>query len=185
MPRRRTPVIAALSAFTAAIALSACGSSGGAATAATTGGETPSSSSSTSSGNSGSATAASACDLLTVSEIDAATKASFNAGKLEKNQDTPYGKYTSCVWQDKAHPLNAVRVSTWASASGFEAAKQTAGDIEEVSGIGEKAFSASFASVYVLANGHAMFAQYYSPDGSDEEHLPISESLAKAAAARL
>ena len=174
MPLSRTPVIAALSVFTATLALTACVSA-----------SKSQANTSSSTGKSGTAGVASACELLTTGEIVAATKSSFGPGKLEKTQDTPYGKYTSCVWQEKAHPLNAVRVSMWTAASGFEAAKQTAGEVKDYPGLGEKAFTAPFASVYVLANGKTFFAQYYSPDGSDEEHLPISESLAKTASARL
>lgn len=129
--------------------------------------------------------AAGACTLLTQTDLQKAAGTSFNDGRLERSEQTPYGKYTVCTWSEKAHPLNLVRVSVWDDASAFDAARKTSGKVQDSNGIGEKSFTASFASVFALTNGHTLFAQYYSLDGSDAEHLPISIALAKDAAARL
>jgi hypothetical protein len=166
-------------AIAALAALTACGSSGGGSAAAS--GTTSSSTSSSSS----SAQASGACALLTTDEVTKAVGASFDDGTVESNQDTPYGKYTVCVWTEKGHALNAVRVGTWEKSGAYDSAKDFDKDAKESSGIGEKSFVASFASVYTVVHGHTLFVQYYSPDGSDAEHLPISTSLAKTASARL
>ncbi len=90
-----------------------------------------------------------------------------------------------CAWNETAHPLNTVRVSVWDQPSAFDDARKTASTVQEFQGIGEKSFTASFASIFAVAGGHTLFVQYYSPDGEDADHLPISTALAKSAAARL
>lgn len=189
---RSTPSGLRLTTFaltTAAIAaLVACGSSGGGTTAAdgtTSTNASTSTSASTTAPSSSSEQASGACGLLTVDEVTKAVRASFGEGKVESNQDTPYGKYTVCIWTEKGHALNAVRVGTWEKSGAYDSAKDFDKDAKESTGIGEKSFVASFASVYTVVHGHTLFVQYYSPDGTDAEHLPISTSLAKTASARL
>lgn len=183
----RLPVFGlALTATAVAAAMTACGSSGS-GSASTSGSSGTSSSGPSSSTTSTTTTtkAAGACELLTTDEVTKAVGATFEAGRIESTQDTPYGKYTVCVWTEKGHALNAVRVSTWEKPGAYDSAKNFDKDAKESTGIGEKSFVGSFASVYAVVDGHTLFVQYYSPDGTDEAHLPISTSLAKTASARL
>ena len=166
----KIPPIALIS-IAAAGALAACGSTPSKGAAA--GGAAPTKS------------APGACTLLTQADLRKAAGTIFNNGRLERSEQTPYGKYTVCTWSEKAHPLNVVRVSVWDEPSAFDISKETAGKVQDSSGVGEKSFTAPFASVFALTNGHTLFTQYYSPTGSDAEHLPVSIALAKAAAARL
>jgi hypothetical protein len=51
-----------------------------------------------------------------------------------------------------------------------------------VPGIGDHAYSGSFASVWAYVGARSLFAQWYAFSGTDADNLPKSQALAKAAA---
>jgi hypothetical protein len=128
-----------------------------------------------------------ACSLLTVDEVSfvAGQGLTFADGVAEEAQETSYGAHTACTWTVKNDPGTTVRVSVWDDDSAFDDAKAQLGSTGDVAGVGDRAFSATLASIYAVRDGHTLFVQYADLDQDDAANLAISTTLAQLAVGRL
>jgi hypothetical protein len=167
----------------ACTALSACGGGDSDSSSAGDEGTTAASSGSPSGDGSGDSEASgvSACDLLTTDEVRAAVGSPVKAGTPSSGPAITGGNFTSCVWQsaDPDHPVDTATLTLYPNAAAADSARED--DSHDVDGIGDRAFSGSFASIWVYVGDRSFFAQWYALSGSDEESLPRSEALAQAA----
>jgi hypothetical protein len=170
----------------AAAALTACGgddSSGGSSAEDET--PTQSSSSPTAAATEDASDAASggdvaACDLLTTDQVAAAVGSPVKEGVPSSGPAVTGGSFTSCLWQsdDPDNPADTATVTIYPNADAADSARED--DSQDVPGIGDKAFTGSFASMWVYVGDTSFFAQWYAFGGSDEESMPKSQALAKA-----
>lgn len=126
-----------------------------------------------------------ACDLLTTDEVEAAVGAPVKEGVARSGEPITGGTFTSCLWQadDPENPVDQAQLYLYSDTAAADSARED--DSQEVPGIGDKAFTVAFAGVWVYQGERSFLAQWYTLSGSDEENLPKSEALAKAAADRL
>jgi hypothetical protein len=126
-----------------------------------------------------------ACDLLAPDVVEAAVGTTVKDGIPSYGPAITGGSFTTCVWQsdDPDHPGDTATVTIYPNADAADSARED--DSQDVDGIGDQAFTGSFASVWVYAGENSLFAQWYSLSGSDEDNLPKSEALAKAVADQL
>jgi hypothetical protein len=89
------------------------------------------------------------------------------------------------VWQsdDPDHPADTATVTIYPNAAAADSARED--DSQDVEGIGDKAFTVSFAGIWVYEGEKSFFAQWYTFSGTDEENLPASKALATAVAGQL
>ena len=130
--------------------------------------------------DSGSAGDVAACDLLTTDEVDAAVGSPVKAGVPSSGPAVTGGSFTTCVWQsdDPDNPADTATVTIYPNAAAADSARED--DSQDVAGIGDRAFTGSFASMWVYVGERSFFAQWYAFGGSDEESMPKSQALAKA-----
>jgi hypothetical protein len=150
----------------------------------TSGGDEPTPSGATSdSGDAGGDVAA--CDLLTTDEVQAAVGSPVKKGIARSGEPITGGTFTSCLWQsdDPDNPADQAQLFLYSNTDAADSARED--DSQDVSGIGDKAFTVTFAGVWVYQGEQSFLAQWYTISGSDEDNLPRSEALAKAAAAKL
>ena len=123
-----------------------------------------------------------ACDLLTPDEVAAAVGSPVQEGTASSGPAVTGGSFSSCVWQsaDPDSPADTATVTIYPNADAADSAREA--DSHDVEGIGDDAFSASFASMWVLVGDRSLFAQWYAFSGSDEDSLVKSQALARAAA---
>jgi hypothetical protein len=123
---------------------------------------------------------AAACDLLTTDEVAAAVGSPVKAGVASSGPAVTGGSFTTCVWQsdDPDNPADTATVTVYPNADAADSARED--DSQDVSGIGDKAFTGSFASMWVYVGEKSFFAQWYAFGGTDEESMPKSQALAKA-----
>jgi hypothetical protein len=121
-----------------------------------------------------------ACDLLTTDEVAAAVGSPVKAGVASSGPSITGGSFTSCVWpsDDPDNPADTATVTIYPNADAADSARED--DSQDVSGIGDKAFTGSFASMWVYLGEKSFFAQWYAFSGSDDESMPKSQALAKA-----
>jgi len=122
-----------------------------------------------------------ACDLLTPDEIEEAVGAPVKEGTPSSGPATTGGEFSSCTWtsDDPDHPADAATITVYPNGDAADSARGE--DAQELDGLGSSAFSSSFASVWVYVETGSLFAQWYTFNGTDQENLPHSTSLARAA----
>jgi hypothetical protein len=169
-----------------AAALSACGgdNSDGSSTANDEAGSEPASASSTVSAAQDGGNVV-ACDLLTTDEVEAAVDAPVQEGIVSYGPAITGGSFSTCLWQsaDPDHPGSTATLTIYPNAAAADSAHED--DSQDIDGIGDRAFTGSFASVWVYVGDQSLFAQWYTFSGADEDNLPASKALAKAAADKL
>jgi hypothetical protein len=145
---------------------------------------TDSASQSATTGSSGSG-GGDACRLLTTDQVAAAVGSPVKDGLPSSGPAVTGGSFTSCVWQsaDPDNPADTATVTVYPNTDAADSARED--DSQDVPGIGDKAFSASFGSMWVYVGEKSFFAQWYTFSGSDEENLPKSQALAQAVAGAL
>jgi hypothetical protein len=128
---------------------------------------------------------ADACGLLTADEVAAAVGGPVKAGIASSGPAVTGGSFSSCVWPsaDPDDPADTATVTVYPNADAADSARES--DAQELPGIGDKAFTGSFASVWVYVGDQSLFAQWYALSGSDADSLPKSQALAEAAAEAL
>lgn len=121
-----------------------------------------------------------ACDLLTTDQVAAAVGSPVKEGMPSSGPAITGGSFTSCVWQsdDPDNPADTATVTIYPNAAAADSARDDSS--QDVPGIGDRAFSGSFASMWVYVGDRSFFAQWYAFSGSDEENLPKSQALATA-----
>lgn len=121
-----------------------------------------------------------ACDLLTTDQVAAAVGSPVKQGMPSSGPAITGGSFTSCVWQsdDPDNPADTATVTIYPNAAAADSARDDSS--QDVPGIGDRAFSGSFASMWVYIGDRSFFAQWYAFSGSDEENLPKSQALATA-----
>jgi hypothetical protein len=121
-----------------------------------------------------------ACDLLTTEEVAAAVGSPVKQGTPSSGPAVTGGSFTSCLWQsaDPDNPADTAMVTIYPNADAADSARED--DSEDVAGIGDQAFSASFGSMWVYVGDKSFFAQWYTFSGNDAENLPKSQALAQA-----
>jgi hypothetical protein len=126
-----------------------------------------------------------ACDLLSSDEVGAAVGTPVKEGIPSYGPAVTGGSFSTCVWQsdDPDAPGGTATVTVYPNADAADSARED--DAQEVEGIGDHAFTGSFASVWTYVADTSVFAQWYSLSGSDEDNLPRSKALAKAVADQL
>jgi hypothetical protein len=124
--------------------------------------------------------AVAACDLVSTDEVAAAVGSPVKAGQGTSGPSVTGGSFTSCVWlsDDADHPADTATVTIYDNAAAADSVRSDSS--QELTGIGDSAFSDYAASVWVYVGDKSFFAQWYSMEGSDEESLPKSEALARA-----
>jgi len=135
-------------------------------------------------GTSGPATVplpADACDLLSSDQVSDVVGAPVNKGTPTSGPATSGGSFSQCTYTS-ADPDNPADTAIIALYPNTDAADSARGETaQEIKGLGDSAFSASFGSVWVYVDDISLFAQWYAFDGTDQENLPKSKALAKAA----
>jgi hypothetical protein len=126
-----------------------------------------------------------ACDLLSTDEVEAAVGAPVKEGIANAGQPITGGIFTSCLWMsdDPDNPADQGQLYIYSNTAAADSARED--DSEEVPGIGDSAFTVSFAGVWVTKGEKSFLAQWYALSGTDDENLPKSEALAKVAADKL
>lgn len=126
-----------------------------------------------------------ACDLLTTDEVAAAVGAPVKEGIEKSGQPITGGSFTSCQWMsdDPDHPADSASLYLYTNTAAADSAREE--DSEELEGIGDEAFLVSYAGIWVYEGEQSFLAQWYTFSGTDEENLPRSEALAKAAVDKL
>lgn len=126
--------------------------------------------------------AAQACDLLGVDEVTEAVGAPVKKGVASSGPATTGGEFSSCTWQsdDPDNPADSAIVTIYPNGDAADSARGE--DAQEIKGLGDSAFSSSFASVWVYVGDGSLFAQWYTFNGTDQDNLPRSKALAQAAA---
>ena len=126
-----------------------------------------------------------ACDLLTTEEVEAAVGTPVKEGVPRSGEPITGGTYTSCLWMsdDPSNPADQAQLYLYSNTEAADSARED--DSQEISGIGDSAFTVTFAGVWVYQGEQSFLAQWYTISGTDEENLPKSEALAKAASAKL
>jgi hypothetical protein len=121
-----------------------------------------------------------ACDLLTTDEVAAAVGSPVKEGIPSTGPAVTGGSFTSCLWQsdDPDNPADTATVTIYPNADAADSARED--DSQDVPGIGDQAFTGSFASMWVYVGEQSFFAQWYAFSGSVEESMPKSQALAKA-----
>lgn len=124
--------------------------------------------------------AVAACDLVTADEVAAAVGTPVKAGQATRGPSVTGGSFTTCVWlsDDADNPADTATVTLYDNAAAADSVRSDSS--QELTGIGDSAFSDYAASVWVYVGEKSFFAQWYSMAGSDEESLPKSVALAKA-----
>jgi hypothetical protein len=122
-----------------------------------------------------------ACDVLTPDVVEAAVGRPVKDGIPSYGPAITGGSFTTCVWQsdDPDHPGDTATVTIYPNADAADSARED--DSQDLDGIGDHAYTGSFASVWVYVGEKSLFAQWYSLSGSDEDNLPKSKALAEAA----
>jgi hypothetical protein len=92
------------------------------------------------------------------------------------------GRFSSCLWQsdDPDTPADTATLTIYPNTDAADSARED--DSQDVSGIGDKAFTASFSSIWVYVGDESFFAQWFAFSDS-EDNGPVTEALAEAAAA--
>ena len=136
-------------------------------------------------GASDTSTGDSACDLLTTDEVAAAVGAPVKAGLPKSGPASTGGRFDLCVWlsDDPDEPADTATITLYPNAAAADSARED--DSQDVAGIGDKAFTVSFAGVWVYDGDRSFLAQWYALSGTDEDSLPKSEALAKAVVDKL
>ena len=181
MRLRRALVPALLMAATAV--LTACGGDNSSGSQASTDESTSASpSSSATSSDSVGSSDIEACDVLSADQVSAAVGAPVKEGVATSGPAITGGSFTSCLWQsdDPDNPADTATVTIYPNADAADSARED--DSQDVEGIGDRAFSGSFASMWVYVGDRSLFAQWYALSGSDQDNLPKSQALAKVAA---
>jgi hypothetical protein len=121
-----------------------------------------------------------ACDLLTTDQVAAAVGSPVKPGTPSSGPALTGGSFTSCLWlsADPDNPADTATVTIYPNADAADSARED--DSQDVAGIGDQAFSASFGSMWVYVGDQSFFAQWYTFSGSDAENLPKSQALAQA-----
>jgi hypothetical protein len=127
----------------------------------------------------------SACELLSPDEVAAAVGTPVKDGIPNAGEPITGGTYTSCLWMsdDPANPADQAQLYLYSNTAAADSARED--DSEDVRGIGDSAFTVSFAGVWVYQGEQSFLAQWYSFSGNDDDNLPKSKALAKAAADKL
>jgi hypothetical protein len=127
----------------------------------------------------------SACDLLSTDEVAAAVGAPVKEGIEKRGVPVTGGSYTSCQWMsdDPDNPADSAFLWLYTNTAAADSARED--DSQDLPGIGDRAFSVSFAGVWVYEGEQSLLAQWYTFSGTDEENLPHSEALAQAAVDKL
>jgi hypothetical protein len=167
----------------AAAALTACDDSSGGSSAEeetlTQSASSPSAAAATSDAPSGEDVAA--CELLTTDDVAAAVGSPVKEGVPSSGPAVTGGSFSTCLWQsdDPDNPADTATVTIYPNADAADSARED--DSQDVPGIGDKAFTGSFASMWVYVGEKSFFAQWYAFSGTDDESMPKSQALAKAA----
>ncbi len=132
-------------------------------------------------------TAPEACSVLTPDEISyaAGQGTRFGEGRPDTPQATPYGDHTACTWTSTDGPDATVRVSVWDEPTAFDDARTQVGSTGDVTGIGDRAFASTLASIYAVADGHTIFVQFQDLDRDDAANLAVTTVVAPLAVARM
>jgi hypothetical protein len=127
----------------------------------------------------------SACELLSPDEVAAAVGSPVKNGIPNSGEPITGGTFTSCLWMsdDPANPADQAQLYLYSNTAAADSARED--DSEDVRGIGDSAFTVSFAGVWVYQGEQSFLAQWYSFSGNDEDNLPKSKALAEAAADKL
>jgi hypothetical protein len=126
-----------------------------------------------------------ACDLLSTDEVEAAVGTPVKEGIARSGEPITGGSFTSCLWMsgDADNPADQAQLFIYSNTDAADSARED--DSQELPGIGDSAFTVSFAGVWVKQGEQSFLTQWYSLSGADEKNLPKSEALAKAAADKL
>jgi len=126
-----------------------------------------------------------ACDLLSPDEVAAAVGTPVKEGVPNSGEPITGGTFTSCLWMsdDPANPADQAQLYLYSNTAAADSARED--DSEDVQGIGDSAFTVSFAGVWVYQGEQSFLAQWYSFSGNDDDNLPKTKALAEAAADKL
>jgi hypothetical protein len=121
------------------------------------------------------------CDVLTADEVADVVGAPVKDGVASSGPVITGGTFSSCTWQsdDPDHPADSATVTLYPNTDAADSARGEAA--QAIDGLGDQAFSAAYGSVWVYVDDISMFAQWYTFNGTDQELLPTSKALAKAA----
>lgn len=121
----------------------------------------------------------SACDLLPVEEVAAAVGLPVQGGAASGGPTVTGGTYTSCTWQsdDPARPGGRATLYLYPNTAAADSARTDRS--QDLAGLGDAAFTVSFAGIWVYLGERSFMTQWYDLEGSDQEHLPVSEALAR------
>ncbi len=122
-----------------------------------------------------------ACDLLSVDEVSDAVGTPVKKGTQTSGPATSGGEFSSCAYasDDPDHPADAATVVLYPN---LDAADQGRGeDAQPIKGLGDQAYASTFGSVWVYVDDVSLFVQWYAFGGTDQDNLPKSKALAKAA----
>jgi hypothetical protein len=126
-----------------------------------------------------------ACDVLSAEEVSDAVGAQVKDGTLTSGPTTSGGNFSSCAYAsaDPDHPADTATIVLYPNT---DAADQGRGeDAQPIKGLGDQAYASTFGSVWVYVDDISLFTQWYAFDGTDQENLPKSKALAKAAVEEL
>jgi hypothetical protein len=126
-----------------------------------------------------------ACDLLTTDEVAAAVGSPVKEGIETSGPAATGGTFTSCQWMsdDPDNPADSASLYLYTNTAAADSARED--DSQDLPGLGDQAFSVSYAGVWVYEGEQSFLAQWYTFSGTDEENLPKSEALAQAAVDKL
>lgn len=124
----------------------------------------------------------SACDVLSTDEVAEAVGSPVKEGIPSSGPAITGGSFDTCIWrsEDPENPLDTATITIYPNAAAADSVRSD--DSEDIDGIGDKAFTDTFASIWVYVGEKSFFAQWYAISGTDEENLPKSKALATAAA---
>jgi hypothetical protein len=166
----------------AATTLAACGGGDGGDDSGTARDDSPSAPASQTGGTQ---IGVSACDLLSTDEVAAAVGSPVQEGIEKSGVPVTGGSFTSCQWMsdDPDNPADSASLYLYTNTAAADSARED--DSADLADLGDKAFSVSFAGVWVYEGEQSFLAQWYTFSGTDEENLPKSEALAQAAVDKL
>ena len=124
-----------------------------------------------------------ACDLLTADEVAAAVGSPVKEGVRDSGPAVTGGRFSTCVWQsdDPEHPADTATLTIYPNADAADSARSD--DAQDVTGIGDQAFTDSFESIWVYVGDESFFAQWYAFDSDDEENAAAERGARQGASA--
>ena len=126
-----------------------------------------------------------ACAVLSQVEVSEAVGTDVGPGRGSSGPVATGGSQSTCEWFSVQDPADTAKLTIYSETTAADSIRDSDPDVEQLPGVGDDAFVGDFASVWVYQDDLSFMAQWYSMAAGDEENLPRSEALARAAADRL